>query len=86
MAREVTSVWQPLGHLLLSNREVNIIDADEVGVVQKTTVMFERWTQKRASGATYERLHAALVDTTVNRMDVADMYCVVRSQGRGQEL
>jgi hypothetical protein len=87
MAREVTDVWKPLGRLLLSHdNDVNIIDEDENRVVPKTTVMFERWKQQKGSDATYRRLHAALIDVTVGRKDIADRFCLVRSTARSTVL
>ena len=85
MAREVTDEWKPLGRLLLSlDNDVNIIDADEGGVLEKTTVMFEKWKRHKGSDATYKELHAALVD--VGRKDIADRFCLVRSPARSTVL
>ena len=38
--------------------------------------MLENWKQRRGSEATYQVLFQALCDETVNRRDLAEMFCV----------
>jgi hypothetical protein len=75
MAQKLTNEWKPLGRLLLSNNEVDIIDADEGGVVEKTVAMLNKWRRRNTRDATYGQLYTALVNGTVNRGDIAEEYC-----------
>ena len=75
IAAEVTKEWKQLGHKLLSNNEVGIIDADERLVVEKTIAMLVKWKQINTTDATYRALYDALV--FVKRKDIAEKHCIV---------
>ena len=80
MAPEVTEEWKEIGRILLGHlrgNEVAAIDIDERGVKEKATIMFQTWKRSRGSEATYRELYKALTDPTVNRIDIAQRYCLV---------
>lgn len=79
LAQKVPHHWKKLGRRLLENDEaaLNAIDKENDDCYEKAYQMFLRWKQVKGSGATYRDLYKGLSHDVVNRLDLAQEFCLV---------
>jgi len=81
LAMEIVAEWKELGRRLLKNNEVVLcaIHHQNERLSEKAYKMLLKWKAAEGSDATFQVLHDALCHHLVNRRDLAEKYCVVKS-------
>ncbi|XP_015775395.1 PREDICTED: uncharacterized protein LOC107353578 isoform X3 [Acropora digitifera] len=76
IAHELSSSWKIVGRVLnVPDAVIDQIQANESTVSEKCYSVLRYWQGRYPSDATYHRLARALQHPTVDRVDVAFMYC-----------
>ncbi|XP_046855816.1 uncharacterized protein LOC124448908 isoform X3 [Xenia sp. Carnegie-2017] len=85
IALEVVGEWKELGRVLgLFDWLVIIIDNDYRKIAEKSYQMMKTWVYLKPHEATLENLGSALKHLTVERRDLAEKYCNIAVQSRGE--
>lgn len=76
LAREIKSIWRPLGVVLgLTNATMDEIHEDNPKVLDKSYTMLRKWKESRGSGASYQNLAEGLDNEVFKRHDLVERYC-----------
>ncbi|XP_044171347.1 uncharacterized protein LOC114952154 [Acropora millepora] len=76
IAHELSSSWKMVGRLLnVPDAVIDQIEANKSSDSEKCYDILRRWQEMYPSDATYHRLARALQHPTIDRVDVAFMYC-----------
>ena len=79
LAYKISNEWKTFGRRLLENDEalLNAVDKDNDKCSEKAYKMLLKWKAAKGSDATFRVLHEALCHDIVNRLDLAEKFCVV---------
>ena len=76
LAREIKSIWRPLGVVLgLTNATLDEIHEYNPKVLDKSYTMLRKWKESRGSGASYQNLAEGLDNEVFKRHDLVERYC-----------
>ena len=79
LANQIINDWKKLGRRLLESDEalLDAVDKDNDKSSEKAYKMLLEWKAAKGSDATFRVLHDALCHDIVNRLDLAEKFCVV---------